>query len=153
MPAAVVPGTLPPGPQPLCLLIADISGYLTGVELDLAQDILADLMDAVVRTLQPGFPLAKLEGEAASTYLPAERLDGVGDAFDQRDPRGIGDVPCWVLDLERRRREEDGRARFFVRPEEAIASIEIPVRVPPQVAWEYLTEPGADTRDPSSGPR
>ena len=38
-------------PEPACLVIADISGYtsyLAGVELDHAQDILADLMDTVV---------------------------------------------------------------------------------------------------------
>ncbi|MEW5992496.1 MAG: hypothetical protein AB1736_14295 [Chloroflexota bacterium] len=38
-------------PEPACLLIADISGYtgyLAGVELDHAQDILADLMDGGV---------------------------------------------------------------------------------------------------------
>jgi hypothetical protein len=51
-----------------CLLIADISGYtgyLAGVELDHAQDILADLMDTIVSALRPGFRLAKLEGDAA----------------------------------------------------------------------------------------
>ena len=38
-------------PEPACLVIADITGYtsyLAGVELDHAQDILADLMDTVV---------------------------------------------------------------------------------------------------------
>ena len=41
-----------------CLLIADISGYtsyLAGVELDHAQDILADLVGTVVTTMQPTF--------------------------------------------------------------------------------------------------
>jgi hypothetical protein len=66
-------------PQPACFLIADISGYtryLTGVELDHAQDILADLMGAVVSALRPTFRLAKLEGDAAFTYAPLERIDG-----------------------------------------------------------------------------
>jgi hypothetical protein len=65
--------------QPTCLLIADISGYtgyLADVELDHAQDILADLIGAVVSALRPTFRLAKLEGDAAFTYAPAERLDG-----------------------------------------------------------------------------
>ena len=56
-------------PEPACLVIADISGYtsyLAGVELDHAQDILADLMDTVVGSLRPAFRLAKLEGDAAS---------------------------------------------------------------------------------------
>ena len=51
-----------------CFLIADISGYteyLSGVEIDHAQDILADLISTVVTSLQPNFRLSKLEGDAA----------------------------------------------------------------------------------------
>jgi uncharacterized protein YndB with AHSA1/START domain len=62
-----------------CLLIADISGYtsyLAGVELDHAQDILADLIGTVVTTLQPTFRLAKLEGDAAFMVAPEDDLDG-----------------------------------------------------------------------------
>jgi uncharacterized protein YndB with AHSA1/START domain len=62
-----------------CLLIADISGYtsyLAGVELDHAQDILADLIGTVVTTLRPTFRLAKLEGDAAFMAAPEEQLDG-----------------------------------------------------------------------------
>jgi len=62
-----------------CLLIADISGYtsyLAGVELDHAQDILADLIGTVVTTLQPTFRLAKLEGDAAFMVAPESELDG-----------------------------------------------------------------------------
>jgi len=62
-----------------CLLIADISGYtsyLAGVELDHAQDILADLIGTVVTTLQPTFRLAKLEGDAAFMVAPEDELDG-----------------------------------------------------------------------------
>ena len=65
--------------QPTCLLIADISGYtsyLAGVELDHAQDILADLIGTVVTALRPNFKLAKLEGDAAFVYTPAEKIDG-----------------------------------------------------------------------------
>lgn len=65
--------------EPTCLLIADISGYtsyLAGVELDHAQDILADLVGTVVTALRPTFRLAKLEGDAAFTSAPAERVDG-----------------------------------------------------------------------------
>jgi hypothetical protein len=61
------------------MLIADISGYtgyLADVELDHAQDILADLIGAVVSALRPNFRLAKLEGDAAFTYMPADRVDG-----------------------------------------------------------------------------
>ena len=65
--------------QPTCFLIADISGYtgyLADVELDHAQDILADLVGAVVTALRPNFRLAKLEGDAAFTYMTTEKIDG-----------------------------------------------------------------------------
>ena len=65
--------------QPACFLIADISGYtgyLAEVELDHAQDILADLVGAVVSALRPDFRLAKLEGDAAFTYMTGARIDG-----------------------------------------------------------------------------
>jgi len=64
--------------EPACLVIADISGYtsyLAGVELDHAQDILADLMGTVVGALRPTFRLAKLEGDAAFVYVATESLD------------------------------------------------------------------------------
>lgn len=66
------------GPEPACLLIADVSGYtgyLAGVELDHAQDILADLISTIVTAMAP-FQLSKLEGDAAFTYLPGEEVDG-----------------------------------------------------------------------------
>ena len=66
-------------PEPTCLLIADISGYtgyMAGVELDHAQDILADLIGTIVTALRPNFRLAKLEGDAAFVYAPAEKVDG-----------------------------------------------------------------------------
>jgi hypothetical protein len=65
--------------QPACFLIADISGYtgyLADVELDHAQDILADLIGAVVGALRPTFRLAKLEGDAAFTFMTGETVDG-----------------------------------------------------------------------------
>ncbi len=65
--------------QPTCFLIADISGYtgyLADVELDHAQDILADLVGAVVTALRPNFRLAKLEGDAAFTFMIGEQVDG-----------------------------------------------------------------------------
>ncbi|MDO8484271.1 MAG: DUF2652 domain-containing protein [Candidatus Limnocylindrales bacterium] len=66
-------------PEPMCFLIADISGYtsyLARVELDHAQDILADLVGTVVTSLRPNFRLAKLEGDAAFTFAPTDKLDG-----------------------------------------------------------------------------
>ncbi len=62
-----------------CLLIADISGYtsyLAGVELDHAQDILADLVGTIVTSLRPTFRLAKLEGDAAFMVAPEDQVDG-----------------------------------------------------------------------------
>ena len=62
-----------------CLLLTDISGYtgyLVGVELDHAQDVLADLMNTIIRALRPAFRLAKLQGDAAFMYAIAEKLDG-----------------------------------------------------------------------------
>lgn len=66
-------------PETACFLIADISGYtsfLAGVELDHAQDIIADLMDTVVRCLRPPFRLAKFEGDAAFFYAVSDKFDG-----------------------------------------------------------------------------
>ena len=66
-------------PEPTCLVIADLSGYtgyLAAVELDHAQDILADLIDTVVGALRPTFRLAKLEGDAAFMYSVTETIDG-----------------------------------------------------------------------------
>ena len=57
-----------PKAESACFAIADISGYthfVSGVELDHAQDIIADIMDTLVRALRPPFRLAKFEGDAA----------------------------------------------------------------------------------------
>ena len=234
-------------PQPACFLIADISGYtryLTGVELDHAQDILADLMGAVVSALRPTFRLAKLEGDAAFMYAPLDRIDGsllldvvercyfgfrrrrrdvrqatscecnacaripdldlkfvvhhgvaiqqsmagrkelagsdvivvhrllknevherfaldayalfsqasldaaaldpvaLGMQLDVETYDHIGEVMAWVHDLEGRWQEEEERQRVFVTPADAILDISVGVRVPPQLAWEFLTTPG-----------
>jgi uncharacterized protein YndB with AHSA1/START domain len=70
---------MPDQPERACLVLADISGYTTylaGVELDHAQDILADLTDTVVRALRPTFRLAKLEGDAAFAYVITDDIDG-----------------------------------------------------------------------------
>ena len=66
-------------PEKACLLIADISGYteyLSGVEIDHAQDILADLISTIVTSLRPNFRLSKLEGDAAFCFAPTEKVDG-----------------------------------------------------------------------------
>ncbi len=66
-------------PENACFLIADISGYtsyLAGVELDHAQDIIADLMDTVVKSLRPGFKIAKFEGDAVFLFAVGDKFDG-----------------------------------------------------------------------------
>jgi len=76
-----------PKAERACFLIADISGYtsyLAGVELDHAQDIIADLMDTVVRCLRPPFKLAKFEGDAAFFCAPGDSFDSslIQDAIE-----------------------------------------------------------------------
>jgi uncharacterized protein DUF2652/polyketide cyclase/dehydrase/lipid transport protein len=65
--------------QLTCFLIADISGYtgyLAGVELDHAEDILSDLVGVIVTALRPNFQLSKLEGDAAFMFATTEKVDG-----------------------------------------------------------------------------
>jgi class 3 adenylate cyclase len=89
--------------------IADISGYtrfLAAVELEHAQDIIADFMDTVVKGLRPPFRLAKFEGDAAFVYAMAEKVDGsaLQDAIEGayfkfrrrlRDVRQASSCQCW----------------------------------------------------------
>ena len=68
-----------PKMESACFVIADISGYtnfISGVELDHAQDIIADIMDTLLRALRPTFRLAKFEGDAAFVYAVADKVDG-----------------------------------------------------------------------------
>jgi hypothetical protein len=68
-----------PKAEKACFAIADISGYthfVSGVELDHAQDIIADIMDTLVRALRPPFRPAKFEGDAAFVYALADKVDG-----------------------------------------------------------------------------
>lgn len=68
-----------PKAEQATFLIADISGYtsfLAQTEIDHAQDIVADLMETVVKALKPPFRLAKFEGDAAFLYAPKSKLDG-----------------------------------------------------------------------------
>lgn len=102
------PDPRPPATEPACLLIADISGYtgyLSGVELDHAQDILADLIGTIVGGLRPAFRLAKLEGDAAFVFSVGETIDGslLLDTIEQcyfafrrrrRDIRQATSCPC-----------------------------------------------------------
>jgi hypothetical protein len=70
---------MPTKTESACFVIADISGYtsfLAGVELDHAHDIIADVMDTVVRRLRPPFRFAKFEGDAAFFYAVNDKVDG-----------------------------------------------------------------------------
>ncbi len=65
--------------QPTCFLIADISGYtgyLAGVELEHAEDILSDLLGVIVAALRPNFRLSRIEGDAAFMFATVEKVDG-----------------------------------------------------------------------------
>jgi len=77
-----------PKAETACFAIADISGYthfVSGVELDHAQDIIADIMDTLLRALRPPFRLAKFEGDAAFVYALADKVDGplMQDSIEQ----------------------------------------------------------------------
>lgn len=57
--------------------LSDIRGYtayLTGTELDHAQDILNTLFEALFASIKPPLKIAKLEGDAIFAYLPAEQI-------------------------------------------------------------------------------
>lgn len=77
-------------PERGCLLLADISGYteyMGGTELMHAQDVVADLLETIVGTVEPIFTLSKLEGDAAFAYAnqatisPTMVLDTVESAY------------------------------------------------------------------------
>lgn len=66
-------------PERACFVITDLSGYtgyLTGTELDHAQDVLADLLETTLGVLSPLLRLDKLEGDAAFLYAPEAAIDG-----------------------------------------------------------------------------
>jgi uncharacterized protein YndB with AHSA1/START domain len=62
-----------------CLTIGDIAGYsryLAGVELEHSQDVIADLMNVLVRQMRGLLHLAKLEGDAVFCYAHDDDTDG-----------------------------------------------------------------------------
>ena len=59
------------------LLLADISGFvafLSGVELDHAQEILQELQELITRCLEPVLTVSQRYSDALLAYVPAERL-------------------------------------------------------------------------------
>jgi len=66
-------------PEPVLLVIADISGYtayLAGTEIDHAQNVLQDLLETVVAKLEPQLTLIEVEGDACFTYAPGGSVSG-----------------------------------------------------------------------------
>jgi uncharacterized protein YndB with AHSA1/START domain len=69
------------------LILADISGYtayLTGTELEHAQDILSKLIQTILDACRPPMELVELEGDAVYVYLPdtAARGEAVVEALE-----------------------------------------------------------------------
>jgi uncharacterized protein YndB with AHSA1/START domain len=67
------------GTQQGYLIIADISGYtayLTGTELEHAQDILSKLIQTILDACRPPIELVELEGDAVYVYLPGGAAAG-----------------------------------------------------------------------------
>lgn len=65
-------------PENGCLLLADISGYteyMSGTELMHAEDVVADLLETIVVSIEPTFHLSKLEGDAAFAYAQIDTLN------------------------------------------------------------------------------
>ncbi len=97
-----------PKAQNACFVIADLSGYtkfLASVEIEHAQDIVADFLSTVVEALRPAFRLAKFEGDAAFLYSAGEAPDGslLQDQIEgayfafrrrRRDVRQASACPC-----------------------------------------------------------
>jgi uncharacterized protein YndB with AHSA1/START domain len=71
-------GQLLPTAERGCLVVADISGYtayLHASELEHAHDVLADLLDTVVRNLRATLRVNRLEGDAAFAYALEETIE------------------------------------------------------------------------------
>jgi class 3 adenylate cyclase len=65
-------------PDTGCLLLADISGYteyMGSTELMHAQDVVADLLETIIHTVEPIFTVSKLEGDAAFAHADASSLN------------------------------------------------------------------------------
>jgi len=235
-----------PQPDRGCLAVADISGYteyLLGSELDHAQDVLADLLETVVRGVGPVLRVSKLEGDAILAYALAgsfsastvlDAIEGGYFAFRKRvrdighatsctcdacrliptldlkfvihdggfvrlavaggeelagpdvivvhrllknsvaevigtngyalltdacvqalglDPMAlgmrehaeryedVGEVRCWLQDLDERWRFEQERRRVYVLPTDADFEVAGEVAGEPALVWEYMTSP------------
>ena len=84
------------------------------------------------------YALISAQSVAAAGISPAEL--GMTEHVEEYDR--IGQVKCWVLDLEKRWKAEEERARVRVREEDAVIEVTAHTTAPPQVAWEFVTRPG-----------
>ncbi len=64
-------------------------------------------------------------------------MTGVAETYEV-----IGEIRAWALDLERRWQEEDSRQRLRVTTAQAMYTASVPTSAPPQLAWEFVTQPG-----------
>lgn len=65
-------------PEQGCLLFADITGYteyIRETELMHSQDVVADLLETIVNSVEPVFTLSKLEGDAAFAYANSDSVN------------------------------------------------------------------------------
>ena len=138
VPMAIDLGT----PERGCLLLADISGYtqyMGSTELVHAQDVVADLLETIVGSIEPVFQLSKLEGEAAFAYAnvqtvnPSMLMDTVETAYFNfqkrlRDIVHATSCPCdaciRIPDLDLKFFVHDGEyvVRHIARSEELTGS-------------------------------
>ena len=64
-------------PERGCLLLADITGYteyLNGTELTHAEDVVADLLETILGSVEPISQLSRLEGDAVFAYADSTRI-------------------------------------------------------------------------------
>jgi uncharacterized protein YndB with AHSA1/START domain len=54
----------------------------------------------------------------------------------------LGDVKCWMRDLERAWNDEKDRRRYLVTRNQAAQLIEFDIAAPSSKVWEYFTVPG-----------
>jgi hypothetical protein len=75
---------------------------------------------------------------ADSLGLDAEAL-GLRAHLEHYDD--VGDVPCWLEDLDERWREEEERRRVYVPSKDASFEYRFSLPVEAEVAWDWLTSP------------
>lgn len=112
-----------------CLLLADITGYteyMTGTELTHAQDVVADLLETIIGTIEPTFMLSKLEGDAAFAYAsaseasPSMMMDTIESAYFSFQRRLRDIVHSTTCECDACVRTPDLDLKFFVHDGEYV---------------------------------